>query len=84
MNKQIPIKKFRTNLATVAKDVENGAIYTVIRRSEPSFKVVPISFETEGEWETIIDFTEKGKTKGVKIKDALKALKDLNRTDGQN
>jgi len=31
-----------------------------------------------GKWETVIDFTENGKTDGVDIKDALEALGKVN------
>ena len=79
MSKKVSIKELRQNLAKIADAVEKGESYEVIRRSKLSFKVVPITTETDAEWETIIDFTYDGKKKGVKIEDALKALKDLNK-----
>ena len=80
MSTTIPIKSFRANLANIADQVEQRKSFTVIRRSKPSFRVVQISDEVpEEEWETVIDFTKKGKEKGAKIQDALKVLKRINK-----
>lgn len=78
MSKQISIKNLRSNLANIADEVEGGESFVVIRRSEPSFKIVPVSAELDEGWETVIDFTKGGKEKGVKIQEALQALRELN------
>ncbi len=61
MTKLIPIKEFRKNLAHYADLAEKGITVVVIRRSEPSFKIVSL----EEEWEDFIDFTEGGKKRGI-------------------
>jgi len=82
MSKTIPIKDFRAQLATIADQVEKGSSFTVYRRSRPSFHVIRADDEADTmEWETVIDFTKKGKKKGVKLQDALKTLKCLNQKD---
>lgn len=78
MNKNISIKNFRNNMANIADSVEEGTSYVVIRRSQPSFKVVPMTSTEDEQWETVVDFTEGGKVKGEKIEDVLKLLKKIN------
>lgn len=78
MDKTISIKDLRNNIAAIASKAEEGQSFTVIRRSKKSFRIVPCNLEEAEEWETIADFTEKGKKKGEKIEDILKALKKLN------
>lgn len=79
MKETISIKELRNNMAVIASKVEKGESYIVIRRSKPSFKIVPYSYEDENDWETVIDFTDNGKKKGARITDVLKALKKLNK-----
>lgn len=79
MNKNISIKNFRTNLAEIADEIEDGNTYVIIRRSKPSFKVVPITSDNDEEWETVVDFTDGGKSNGAKIEDVLAILKKLNK-----
>ncbi len=81
MPKDIPIKELRARLAHVAEDVEkNGAWYRVIRRSKPSFYIVNIDTDlSEEKWETVVDFTNGGKTEGVPIEIVLKEMKKLQR-----
>lgn len=81
MSHYISIKDFRAQLADIADVVEKkGETFIVMRRSHRSFKIVPIDYVPENEkWETVIDFTEGGKSKGIKIEDALQALSELNK-----
>ncbi len=78
MPKDISIKDLRENLSSVADCVENGESYRVIRRSKPLFYIVKIDSEApEENWETIVDFTEGGKTKGVAIEEVVKEMKKI-------
>jgi len=76
MRNMLSIKDFRTKLTDYTKRVsENGDSFIVLKKSKPVFKVVPIDAD-EGEWQTIIDFTEID-PKGVSFDDVRKAAKDL-------
>ncbi len=75
--KTTSVKQFRQNMAQYADEIEKGEIIVVYRRSKASFKVVPIETEIEEKWETVIDFTEKGKKKGVSVDDAVTALETM-------
>lgn len=82
MPKDISIKELRTKLADYADRVERGETFRVIRRSKPSFMIMKIDEEMPGsgeEWETIVDFTEKGKIEGAPIEEILKTLKKMRR-----
>ena len=80
MSKDISIKEFRAHLADIADRVEKGEAFRVIRRSKPAFYVVKMTEDSpEEEWETIIDFTEGGKKKGVSAKRVLQVLRKMNR-----
>ena len=84
MSKSISIKELRENLAGIADRVAEGESFEVIRRSKPAFKIVPSGTETDEKWETVIDFTEGGKKKGMPAKDFIRVLKEVNAEDGQN
>ncbi|MDD5751215.1 MAG: type II toxin-antitoxin system prevent-host-death family antitoxin [Candidatus Peribacteraceae bacterium] len=80
MPKDISIKELRERLADVADRVEQGESYRVIRRSKPSFYIVKIDADVPEEgWETVVDFTEGGRTKGVPIEKVLKELRKVQR-----
>lgn len=80
--KTISIKELRSNMALIADEVEKGQTYVVIRRSKPAFQIHPYSTAAndEGDWETVVDFTEGGKSKGANIEDVLIALKRVNKS----
>lgn len=78
MPKDISIKALRENLADVADKVEKGESYRVIRRSKPSFIIMSVDAEIPEEgWETVVDFTDGGKTKGVRIEEVIKEMKKI-------
>ncbi len=78
MTKDISIKELRENLSSVADHVEKGESYRVIRRSKPSFYIVKIDAEAPEEgWETVVDFTDGGKTKGISIETVLKEMRKV-------
>jgi antitoxin (DNA-binding transcriptional repressor) of toxin-antitoxin stability system len=82
MYKDISIKELRTLLAEIADRVQKGERFRVIRRSKPAFKIIPVHIvlpdEGEEGWETVVDFTEGGKTKGAPVEDVLKTLRKMN------
>lgn len=81
MRSSLSIKQFRNTLSSVADRVEKGETFIIIRHSKPAFKIIPFDAVDDGsDWETVIDFTNSGKKKGVKIQDALKVLRRLNRS----
>lgn len=81
MAKIIGLKDLRENTESYISQVAKGKSFTVVRRSKPVFKVVPVDeWGDEGTWKTLIDFT-KIKKKGVPIQDVIAALKELNEQD---
>lgn len=81
MPKDISIKELRASLSDIADRVERGESYRVIRRSKPSFYIVKIDAEAPEEgWETVVDFTDGGKTTGRPVKDVVKLIKKIRRS----
>ncbi|MEK7528646.1 MAG: type II toxin-antitoxin system Phd/YefM family antitoxin [Patescibacteria group bacterium] len=79
MQKTVPIKQFRNDISSFADQVEeSGKTFIVIRHSRPCFKVVPITDDEDGEWETVVDFTGGGKKAGIKAADFFKLLDQVN------
>ena len=78
MPKDISIKELRENLSSIADRVEKGESYRVIRRSKPSFFIMSIDAEVPEEgWETVVDFTDGGKTSGMSGEDVLKIIQKI-------
>ncbi|MBI3671663.1 type II toxin-antitoxin system prevent-host-death family antitoxin [Candidatus Azambacteria bacterium] len=74
----IGVKELRENLDKYISEVNNGRSFTVVRRSEPVFRIIPFDDNDKNEqWENIIDFT-KIKKGGVPLNDIRKALSRLN------
>ncbi|MFH1789656.1 MAG: type II toxin-antitoxin system prevent-host-death family antitoxin [bacterium] len=70
----IGLRDLRENLVDYIDQIKKGKSFTVVKRSEPIFKISPIIEDDEDErWETIIDFT-KIKKGGVDIDEVLKRL----------
>lgn len=81
MPKDISIKELRENLSDVADQVERGETFRVIRRSKPSFILMNIDIDNAEEgWETVVDFTDGGKRRGMPAKDVLKIIKKIRRS----
>ena len=55
MSTVISIKNFRKDLASYADAAERGKSFIVLRRSKPSFKIVPVSGNVEIEDEDIVE-----------------------------
>ncbi|MFA5995359.1 MAG: hypothetical protein WCW27_03075 [Patescibacteria group bacterium] len=66
----IYLKKLRENMDTYIQQVQTGQSFVVYRRSEPVFKISPITDEL---WEEVIDFTKLHKG-GVNINELLNRL----------
>lgn len=76
--KIIGLKELRENMSTYIRHTEQGKSFTVVRRSRPIFKLVPVDeWGDEGTWETLIDF-RKINPRGVPIEDVIASLKRVN------
>lgn len=78
MSNDISIKELREHLSDVADRVERGESFRVIRRSKPSFIIMKIDadFSDDG-WETVVDFTNGGKRRGMPEKEARKLIRKM-------
>ena len=73
----IGFKELRENASKYISAVEKGRTFTVVRRSRPIFKMMPVDeWGDEGIWETVVDFT-KFRKGGVKAGEVLASLKHL-------
>lgn len=70
----ISLKQLREQFPQVIDSIARGQSYTVMKRSKPVFQISPVA--DEGQWQTIVDFTEIDK-QGVPIEDVLKGLRKL-------
>jgi len=70
----IGLKEFRQNAESFIKRVNKGESFTVLKRSNPVFKITAV--ENEEMWETVADFTEI-KKEGIPAMDILKAIKSV-------
>ena len=79
-NKIIGFKEFRQNANRYIGRVNRCEYLTIVRRSEPIFRMFPPDEDDNNLWETVIDFTKINKN-GVPAEKVLKALKKLNAED---
>jgi len=80
----IGLKELRENTDSYISQVEKGRSFTVVRRSKPIFKMVPVDeWGDEGKWKTLIDFT-KINPRGVPVEEVLKALRKSIKKDEQS
>ncbi len=71
----VGFKELRENADKYIDTVEKGRTFTIVRRSKPIFKMVPVDeYGDEGVWETIADFHDKN-GKGIKMQDFAEMLK---------
>ncbi|HXK38524.1 MAG TPA: type II toxin-antitoxin system prevent-host-death family antitoxin [Candidatus Paceibacterota bacterium] len=74
----IGLKELRENMGTYIRHAEQGKSFTVVRRSHPIFRLVPVDeWGEEGGWETVVDF-RKINPHGVPIDDVIASLERLN------
>ncbi len=71
-NNIVGVKELRENLEVYISQINKGASFTVIKRSKPVFKIMPITAEDEN-WEEVVDFTKIQKG-GIKIEEILSRL----------
>ena len=65
MNTIIGLKELRENTGHYIAATQRGHSFTVVRRSRPIFKMIPVDeWGDEGHWETVLDLT-KGKDKNI-------------------
>mgnify|MGYP001559254989 CR=1 FL=1 len=77
----IGLKELRENMGIYIKHAEHGKSFTVVRRSRPIFRLVPVDeWGEEGAWETVVDF-RKINSRGVPIDDVIASLERLNAQD---
>ncbi len=73
----IGFKELRENADLYINAVEKGRTFTIIRRSKPIFKMVPVDeWGDEGVWEDVINFENK-KGRGIKADALLKILQKM-------
>ncbi len=83
INSIIGLKELRENTETYLREIEKGRSFTVVKKSKPVFKIMPVDeWGDEGSWKTIIDFTKIRKG-GVPIEEVIKSLKKINEQDRQ-
>jgi hypothetical protein len=70
INNIIPFKDFRVNADKYIKALEKGMSFVVVKRSKAIFRLEPMGES----WETLIDFTDGGKTKGIDAKVLIKYM----------
>ena len=59
MEKLVGLKDLRQNMTDYTKKVQKGQSFIVLKQSKPIFRIVPVDiWGDEGEWETLVDFTE--------------------------
>jgi antitoxin (DNA-binding transcriptional repressor) of toxin-antitoxin stability system len=68
----VGLKELRENMEDFIGEINKGKSFTVIRRSEPVFKIAPVD-EDESLWESVVDFT-KIKKGGIEINKILSRL----------
>ena len=65
-------------MGTYIRHAEQGKSFTVVRRSRPIFRIMPIDeWGDEGTWETVVDF-RKINPRGVPIANVIASLKRVN------
>ncbi|MAG29210.1 hypothetical protein CL632_03675 [bacterium] len=73
MNQIVGVKELRENLPAYADAVQDGKSFTVVKRSKPIFKIIPIDEDDDGQWERVVDFTKINKD-GVDAREVLNHL----------
>ena len=77
MNTIVGLKELRENTEQYIAAAQRGHSFTVVRRSHPIFKVVPVDkWGDEGQWETILDLT-RGKYKNMTAGALLERFREI-------
>jgi hypothetical protein len=77
INNIVAFKDFRVNADKYIKALEKGMSFVVVKRSKPIFRLEPMGES----WETLIDFTEGGKKKGISAGKLLKNIEQYKKND---
>lgn len=73
----IGLRELRENTTKYIRQIEKGESFTVVRKSKPIFRVIPVDeWGDEGTWKTLIDFTKIDK-KGIPAEKILEVLRSL-------
>lgn len=73
----VGLRELRENIETYITEVNKGKTFTIVRRSEPVFKISPADeWGDDGVWETVMDFREIDKS-GVSVGKILKSLRKI-------
>lgn len=77
--KIIGFKDLRENADKYINAISKGRSFTVVRRSKPIFKIVPVDeWGDEGDWDTLVDFAKLSKkNRGVLAEEILESLKRI-------
>lgn len=72
----IGLKELRENMEVYIKRVSKGESLTIMRRSEPIFRITPVDVDDEAGWETVIDFTEinPNGVPATEVRNAIRAI----------
>ncbi len=77
MNTIIGLKELRENTEQYIMAAQRGHSFTVVRRSTPIFKMIPVDkWGDEGTWETVLDLT-KGKYKNMTAGELLQRFREI-------
>lgn len=77
-DKIVGVKELRENIDKYAAQVRAGRSITVVKRSEPLFRLVPVD-DDDANWETMIDFRKlPGYVEGIDAEELLGRLRKLN------
>ena len=76
-NQIIGLKDLRLNTSAYINRLSKGESFTVVKRSKPIFRVIPIDEDDDNLWKTVVDFT-KINPKGVPIEKVIKSLNRIN------
>ena len=77
MNTIIGLKELRENTERYISAIHKGRSFTVVRRSRPIFKVMPVDeWGDEGQWESVLNLT-KGKYKKMTAGELLQRFREI-------
>ena len=77
----VGLKELRTDMEHYIARVDRGESFTVVRRSQPIFRLTPV--DDEAGWETIVDFTEV-RPRGVPAQKVLDVLRSIREKESAN
>ncbi len=81
MSSIIGLKDLRLNTGKYVSAIEKGRSFTVVRRSRPIFKMMPVDeWGDEGVWKTLVDFRDKNGN-GINARDLLKMLNKIDKNE---